>query len=107
MAANAPANNDQNPPPLGPVVDGPVDDAARAAVPLLPDADLRTLAPALQRELLQLHPMRIGQVSHITAPDQPGGPLLLIVRDGPTGVEVTGVQVTRMAAYFPLISLSI
>lgn len=58
-------------------------------------ADLRMLAPAQQRALIQLNPHRIALVTHVAFPTHPDGLLRLIVRDGPTNVEVTNVPATR------------
>ena len=61
-------------------------------------ADLRMLAPEHQRALLQRDPSRIAFVTHVAeAVEGIGQPLLLVVRDGPTNVEVAGLPAIWVA----------
>ena len=74
-----------HPPGAAPAPAGREDDAEPPAV------DLRMLAPQQQRTFLQVHPERIAFVSHVVAPPYAGDPPLLVVKDGPTKVEVTNL----------------
>ena len=79
------------------VADLPLDDPPRTPAAV----DLRMLAPAQQRALLRREPGRIAAVTHVAAPEHDADSLLLIVRDGPTNVEVTNLPAPRASPLSP------
>lgn len=54
-----------------------------------PTADFCMLAPAQQRAILLVH--RPAAVPHVVAPVSIGDSSMLVVRDGPTNVQVTNL----------------
>lgn len=75
-----------------------VDDVVEDTHPI--SADIRLMGPAQQRAYLLRHPQRIGQVTQIAPPANPGDFARLVVRDGPTGVEVSSLNALRVSASF-------
>jgi hypothetical protein len=75
---------------------GPIDldgdgGAADAATHIPQATNLHQLAPREQRALLLTHPQRIAAVTHVAPPTHPGDGLLLVVLDGPSNAEVSGL----------------
>jgi hypothetical protein len=81
----------------GPIdLDGDMRDVpGNAAEPLLRATNLHRLAPREQRALLLTHPQRIAKVTHVAPPVHFGDGLLLIVLDGPSNAEVSGLPAPR------------